>query len=361
VDAVRLDGITKTFGSTVAISDVSFTVREGELVSLLGPSGCGKTTVLRCIAGYIPPDEGRIFLNGTEVTTMQPYHRDIGMVFQSYALFPHMSVEQNVAFGLRMRHIAKPEIRERVAEGLRLVDLQGFERRRTNELSGGQQQRVALARAIVIRPRLLLLDEPLSNLDAKLRRSMQIEIRALQEALRITTILVTHDQAEALSLSDRVIVMNKGRIQQVGTPTEIYAGPTTTFVADFIGDSNLLKGRLTTSVSASEITVTLNTGEQLRIEKPARASPIDSQVTVLARPEAILVLAAGAPSSDHNAFEATVSRLVYHGASETLLLQLASGLTLIAERQLGGSSAKVTPGEKVLVQVPPASLSLLFN
>ena len=241
--SIRLDRVTKRFpGGVVAVAGVELTVEPGEFFSLLGPSGCGKTTTLRMIAGFEEPDEGRIVIGGRDLTHVPVHHRDMGMVFQSYALFPHRTVAENVAFGLRMRKVAKPEADARVAAALAQVKLEGYEERRPAELSGGQQQRVALARAIVIRPPVLLCDEPLGALDRKLRQAMQVELKELQRALGVTLVFVTHDQEEALAMSDRIGVMNAGRLEQVGAPAEIYDRPRTRFVAEFIGEINLIEG-----------------------------------------------------------------------------------------------------------------------
>ena len=240
--AIELQHVTKTFdGKVVAVDDVTLDIRAGEFFSLLGPSGCGKTTSLRMIAGFEMPDAGRVHVGGEDITDLPVHRRDMGMVFQSYALFPHRTVAQNVAFGLRMRDVAKAEIAKRVAAALAQVALTGFEDRRPSQLSGGQQQRVALARALVIEPRVLLCDEPLGALDRKLRQQMQFELKELQRRLGVTLVFVTHDQEEALAMSDRIAVMNGGRVEQVGAPTEIYERPRTRFVADFIGEINLLE------------------------------------------------------------------------------------------------------------------------
>ena len=236
--ALRLAGIEKRYGATVAVAGVDLEVREGEFLTLLGPSGCGKTTTLGLIAGFFPPSAGEIFLKGRPVAGLPSFRRDIGVVFQDYALFPHLTAGQNVAFGLKMRKTAPDEIGRRVKEALDLVQLRGLAERRPLELSGGQRQRVALARALVIRPAVLLLDEPLSNLDLKLREEMRVEIAGIQRRLGITTVFVTHDQGEALVMSDRIAVMNAGRIEQIGRPAEIYERPATRFVAEFIGRMN---------------------------------------------------------------------------------------------------------------------------
>src|SRR6185369_11369153 len=240
---VRLERVEKSFdGQTRVVDRVDLVVAPGEFFALLGPSGCGKTTTLRMIAGFETPDEGRIVVGGDDVTDMPVHRRDMGMIFQSYALFPHRTVAENVAFGLRMRGLAKNVIKERVTQALRQVALEGYEDRRPAQLSGGQQQRVALARAIVIRPRVLLCDEPLAALDRKLRQSMQLELKQLQQQLGVTLIFVTHDQEEAMTVSDRIAVMNAGRIEQIGPPSEIYNRPQTRFVSDFIGEINLFEG-----------------------------------------------------------------------------------------------------------------------
>lgn len=358
--ALRLQGLTKRFGSVTAVRDVALEVRRGEFVSLLGPSGCGKTTTLRMVAGYVRPDGGTIAIEGEDVTRMPPYRRDIGMVFQSYALFPHMTVEQNVGFGLQMRRISKDEIRTRVAEALKLVRLEGLGSRKPAEISGGQQQRVALARAIVIRPRLLLLDEPLSNLDAKLRKSMQIEIRSLQESLGITTIHVTHDQTEALSLSDRVVIMNLGEIQQVGPPREVYVRPKNVFVADFVGESNLLKGRIAGLDAASGmIEVTLATGERLKVSAGGYGVAAGANVSVVARPEAIRISVAPG-KAEANAFQGTIDRVVYTGAISTSIVSLPSGLKLMVEDQNDDPARPpLQPRQAVTVTLPPTTLLIV--
>src|SRR5438067_13784407 len=243
---LTLDGVSKAYGGTLAVRDFSLAIPNGELVALLGPSGCGKTTTLRMIAGFILPSAGEIRIGGRDVTAEPPYRRSTGMVFQGYALFPHMSVTQNVAFGLEMRGLPRPQIAERVGDALRLVRLSGFEPRYPRELSGGQQQRVALARALVINPDVLLLDEPLSNLDAKLRQEVRLEIRQLEKKLGLTTVMVTHDQEEALTMADRLVVMSEGRVQQIGSQRDLYERPAEKFVAGFVGRTNFLHGRVET-------------------------------------------------------------------------------------------------------------------
>ncbi|MDE3025188.1 MAG: ABC transporter ATP-binding protein [Acidobacteriota bacterium] len=247
--AIELESVAKRFGAHAAVAGVSLSIGEGEFFSLLGPSGCGKTTTLRMIAGFVAPDEGRILLHGDDVTAVPPNKRPVNMVFQQYALFPHMTVYDNVAFGLKMAHVPRSGHRERVTEILRVVSLEGYERRRPRQLSGGQQQRVALARALVNRPAALLLDEPLGALDVKLRRHMQLELKRIQNELGTTFVYVTHDQEEALAMSDRLAVMNDGRVEQLGTPREIYEQPVSAFVADFVGTINTL------AIDGGEVTV----------------------------------------------------------------------------------------------------------
>ena len=306
--AVRLLGASKRFGRITALEDATLSIRRGELMTLLGPSGCGKTTLLNLVAGFLVADAGEIEIDGRRVNDLPTYKREIGMMFQNYALFPHMTIADNVGYGLRMRGIAKPDLKRRVAETLSLVRLTGVEDRRPHQLSGGQQQRVALARALVISPKVLLLDEPFSALDRNLRASMQIEIKEIQRQLGVTTIFVTHDQSEALSLSDRIAVMFEGRIRQIGTPNEIYRHPADRFVASFVGDVNVLRGRLvevdgrvaTVAVGAARISVSR--------EPLARAHPGD-RVDLFVRPEQLRF----ANTSEPIATEGTVAAHIYQG------------------------------------------------
>lgn len=242
---VQLKNITKSFDEVKAVSNISLNIKEGEFLTLLGPSGCGKTTTLRMIAGFERPTSGDILINGKKVDNVEPYNRTVNTVFQSYSLFPHMNVYDNVAFGLKMKKVKKAEITERVQKALQLVQLDDYGNRKPAQLSGGQQQRIAIARAIVNNPQVLLLDEPLGALDLKLRKQMQLELKHLQQTLNITFIYVTHDQEEALTMSDRIVIMNAGHIEQIGVPTEIYEQPATRFVADFIGETNIIEGKIT--------------------------------------------------------------------------------------------------------------------
>jgi len=318
--AVELDSVTKRFSDITALDKVSLLVRRGELMTLLGPSGCGKTTLLNLVAGFLMPDSGEIAIDGRRVTDLPTYRREIGIMFQSYALFPHMSVAANVGYGLRMRRIAKPEIARRVADALALVKLQGLEDRKPRQLSGGQQQRVALARALVIRPRVLLLDEPFSALDRNLRASMQVEIKEIQRKLGVTTIFVTHDQSEALSLSDRIAVIAQGRIRQLGTPNEIYRRPIDRFVASFVGDVNVLHARLerldgpTAAVAVGPVRV-LVPGQTLQGVAPG--APVD----LFVRPEDLRVAEAGAAI----AVQGIVAAQIYQGGHVDLYVDVPEG------------------------------------
>jgi len=282
--AVRLDGVLKRFGDSIALQKVSLKIQEGEFITLLGPSGCGKTTLLNLIAGFAEADTGEIFIDNQLVTDTPPYQREIGIVFQNYALFPHMSVTKNVGYGLRMRGVPKAEISQRTAEALALVKLEGYGERKPSELSGGQQQRVALARALVIRPKVLLLDEPFSALDKNLRLSMQIELKEIQRKLGVTTVFVTHDQSEALSMSDRVVVMSAGHIRQIGDPDTIYRRPEDPFVASFVGDVNILPGRYLSHDDQATLEIS---GNSLRLPKERVQAKVGDRLDIHVRPENI--------------------------------------------------------------------------
>jgi putative spermidine/putrescine transport system ATP-binding protein len=270
--AVRLEGVRKLYGDVVAVAGIDLEIAEGEFFSLLGPSGSGKTTTLRMIAGFERPDSGRVMLDGRDVSGSPPYERDVNTVFQDYALFPHMNVADNVGYGLMIRKVPRADRRERVAGALRMVRLEGYEKRRPGQLSGGQRQRVALARALVNRPRVLLLDEPLGALDLKLRQEMQIELKTIQEQVGITFIYVTHDQEEALAMSDRLAIFNRGSIQQVGTPAEVYEHPATAFVAGFVGTSNILTAAGARSILGEDGTFTVRP-EKIHLAEPGDPVP----------------------------------------------------------------------------------------
>jgi putative spermidine/putrescine transport system ATP-binding protein len=307
--AVRLEGLHKAFGDVVAVDSVDLDIRDGEFITLLGPSGSGKTTVLRMIAGFELPTAGRVLLDGADVTRVPPFDRDVNTVFQDYALFPHMSVVDNVAYGLRVKGVGKAERRERAAEALESVRLGDFGGRKPSQMSGGQRQRVALARALVNRPKVLLLDEPLGALDLKLREQMQVELKAIQREVGITFVFVTHDQEEALTMSDRIVVFNDGRIEQVGASSEIYERPATTFVAGFVGTSNLLEGEAARAV-------------------------IGTTGAFSIRPEKIRVaMVAETAADDERSATGTVREVVYVGSATRFVVALDSGGQLIALQQ----------------------------
>lgn len=327
--AVQLDGVLKRFGNSIALQKVSLKIQEGEFITLLGPSGCGKTTLLNLMAGFAEADNGEIFIDGQLVTETPPYQREIGIVFQNYALFPHMNVAKNVGYGLRMRGVAKAEIAERVEQALALVKLSGYGERKPRELSGGQQQRVALARALVIRPKVLLLDEPFSALDKNLRLSMQIELKDIQRKLGVTTVFVTHDQGEALSMSDRVVVMSAGHIRQIGTPDAIYRNPEDPFVASFVGDANILPGRYLSRDDSACVELGDAT---LRLPATHVHGPVGSRLDVYARPENIRLVPLGAEAL----LSGTVVNHVFQGDHVDIHLDVPSlGNTRLFVRQSG--------------------------
>ncbi len=320
--AVQLDRVTKRFGKTTALDDVSLMVRRGELMTLLGPSGCGKTTLLNLVAGFLMPDSGEIVIDGRRITDVPAYRREIGIMFQNYALFPHMNVAANVGYGLKMRRIAKPEIARRTAEALALVKLVGLEDRKPRQLSGGQQQRVALARALVIRPKVLLLDEPFSALDRNLRASMQVELKEIQRKLGVTTIFVTHDQSEALSLSDRIAVMAEGRIRQLDTPDEIYRHPIDRFVASFIGDANVLRARLE-RIDGATATVALGAARVAVSSQTLQGGVVGSAVDLFVRPEDLRVAPADAAAAAHG----IVAAQIYQGGHIDLYVEVPEAVS----------------------------------
>ncbi len=321
---VRLDKVTKKFGDFVAVDDVSLKIYRGEIFCLLGGSGCGKTTLLRMLAGFEEPTAGSIWIDGVDVTAQPPYERPVNMMFQSYALFPHMSVQQNVAFGLQQDKLPRAEIKDRVAEILELVKMSGFRERKPHQLSGGQRQRVALARSLVKRPKLLLLDEPLAALDKKLRQHTQFELINIQETLGVTFVVVTHDQEEAMTLASRIGVMNHGEIVQIGTPSEVYEYPGSRFVADFIGSVNLFEGRLIEDepdyvrVASDELGATLHVGHGVS------AAP-DATVWVAIRPEKMQITREAPAGGPDNRVQGVVREIAYLGDQSVYLVQLPSG------------------------------------
>jgi putative spermidine/putrescine transport system ATP-binding protein len=340
---VRFTNVSKTYGSVVAIGDISLSVNSGEFTTILGPSGSGKTTMLSLIAGISAPSSGSIELGNREITYVPAAQRNIGLVFQSYALFPHMSIFNNVAFPLRIRGLPRADIEQRVMEALRLVRLTGFEARRPHQLSGGQQQRVALARAIVFKPDILLLDEPLAALDRKLREEVRSEIKALQRSLGITTIMVTHDQEEALSLSDRIVLLSNGKVEQVGTPDEIYHRPSTRFAAGFLGLANFLEGRLDPEGAI--------VGEDGRFPSFAPSSSSGTQVCGLIRPEDIR-------TDVHSGFvHGTVRDVVFLGEVARYTVETGGGRIFTAN--VGSSSRRLAEGSPVWLSWDPESVWLL--
>ena len=359
-DIIQIKNVSKIYpGAVTAIEDMSLAVKEGEFVTFLGPSGCGKTTILRMIAGFEIPSNGKIFLAGEDVTERPPYERQVNTVFQDYALFPHMNIRENVGYGLRVAGMPKAEIKPAVEQALTTVGLMDKADARPGNLSGGQKQRVALARAMVRRPKVLLLDEPLSALDAKLREAMQVELKHLHEQLGITFVFVTHDQKEALVMSDRVIVMESGKIVQSGTPTELYDHPLTPYVADFIGSSNKLYGKI---VSADTMQVTLQVGSHRVQSTPGqtRYSPGDD-VLATVRPEKARLLAHGEDPSNYSIIPGTVREVLFHGSSYRLGIDVGQQQLFDIDIQLElalSSSDIYGPGAKVRLAINPDMVSV---
>ncbi len=349
----RLEGVTKVFDGSLAVDDLNLDILQGEFFSLLGPSGCGKTTTLRMLGGFEEPTSGTIYLGGRDVTNQAPYRRDVNTVFQSYALFPHLNVYENVAFGLRRQRLSKPEIARRVGSMLDIVDLPHFEKRRATQLSGGQQQRVALARALVNEPALLLLDEPMSALDAKLRRQMQIELKRIQSQVGITFLYVTHDQEEAMTMSDRLAVMRHGRIEGIGTPHDVYDNPSTEFVASFLGASNLLEG---TYVGRDREHATIKLGDASLVTVPVARMPElnDSSIAkVGVRPEKISIVAQGASApGTHNHLRGRVRVSTFTGVGNQYLVESAFGVDVTVYAQNIGHEAAPRSGDEVTLTWP---------
>jgi spermidine/putrescine transport system ATP-binding protein len=345
---VRLEGVVKRFDGMVAVDGISVEIPRGSFFALLGPSGCGKTTTLRMIGGFEEPTEGRIFLGDQDVVGLPPYKRDVNTVFQSYALFPHMSVEDNVAFGLERKGVPKGELKGRVSEMLELVGLAGFGKRKPKQLSGGQQQRVALGRALVNHPRVLLLDEPLGALDLKLRKQMQMELKRIQHEVGITFVHVTHDQEEAMTMADQIAVMRQGRIEQLGKPTELYERPETAFVAGFLGASNLLPGTIEGSDS-----IRLDNGTVVRAAVNGRSGPVAAGV----RPEKITIGAGGGA----NELAGTISETAYIGVATQVVVRTTAGVIHVFAQNLDAGGRVPAPGANVILSWAPESTFIVAS
>ncbi len=355
--SIELSGLSKRF-SEIAVDNIDLTVASGEFFSLLGPSGCGKTTTLRLIAGFEQPTSGRILLDGVDVSEVPPHRRNVNTVFQSYALFPFLDVRDNVAFGLRHRGVGKADLVRRVDEALDLVKMTSFAKRRPGQLSGGQQQRVALARALVLNPAVLLLDEPLGALDAKLRRSLKVELKALQERVGITFLYVTHDQEEALTMSDRLAVMNAGKIVQIGTPRQVYEEPADTYVADFLGAANLMEIEVISAGSPGSLRLGDWTLSSHRCEATAAGgAPFTGRAHAVIRPERVRIEAHGSPGE--NRVPAMVERVVFLGAATQVMLRLAAGVSVQALVQNDGERPDLAQGTPVHCFLPPDALRVL--
>jgi spermidine/putrescine transport system ATP-binding protein len=349
---VRLERVSKLFGELAAVDDISLDIAEGEFFSMLGPSGCGKTTTLRMIGGFEDPSLGTVYLAGRDVTDDPPYKRDVNTVFQSYALFPHLNVFENVAFGLRRKKVDGDQVDHRVKDAMRLVDLVGFEERKPPQMSGGQQQRVALARALVNSPKVLLLDEPLGALDLKLRKKMQLELKRIQQEVGITFIYVTHDQEEAMTMSDRIAVMRHGRIEQLGEPEYVYENPATEFVAGFLGASNLLEGDVKESNDGIS-TVLLATGGTVRLPGARIPSDAGSRVKVGVRPEKVQITRGSADADGRNSVEGTVTMTTYIGVSHQYKVSTQDGTVLTVYVQNLGAEDAPRQGEGVTLSWKP--------
>jgi spermidine/putrescine transport system ATP-binding protein len=353
---VKLVDLVKRFADVTAVAGINLEMQPGEFFSLLGPSGCGKTTTLRLIAGFERPDEGQILLDDADMAQVPPHKRNVNTVFQNYALFPHLNVFDNVAFGLRYKDVGKQEIKQKVGDSLALVRLEGMQKRRPSQLSGGQQQRVALARALILNPAVLLLDEPLGALDAKLRKALQIELKALQEEVGITFIYVTHDQEEALTMSDRLAVMSDGRVEQVGTPNEVYEEPRTTYVADFLGVSNLMDARAEGPGGNGRCKVRLG---DFQLMAGQGESDARGEVRIVIRPERVGLEAQGA--AGENRVPGMVERVVYVGSILQVIVHLAPGQTLQAWIQNQGEGLPYGQGAPVTVHLPVDALRVLID
>jgi spermidine/putrescine transport system ATP-binding protein len=354
--AVELIDLNKLYGTMRAVDNISLHIPGGEFFSLLGSSGCGKTTTLRMIAGFEQPTSGHIILDGVDMTETPPHKRHVNTVFQSYALFPHLNVFDNVAFGLRRQKESADNVNRRVGEALELVQLTGFEKRKPAQMSGGQQQRVALARALVLKPAVLLLDEPLGALDARLRKQLQVELKTLQQQVGITFVYVTHDQEEALTMSDRIAIMSQGKIEQIATPEEMYENPATVFVADFLGVSNLMDGVASGSDAGGRCKVKIG-GFELAAARGSTAASGNTKVTI--RPERVKLEPKG--TGGENRIPGTVQRWVYLGNSVQLIVGLATGAKIQALVQNGGDEIPYREGSEVAVHLPAAALRVLAD
>ena len=349
--AISLEGVGKRFGDVVAVRETNLDIRDGEFFSMLGPSGCGKTTTLRMIAGFEVPDQGRVLLRGADVTNVPPNRRNVNTVFQHYALFPHMSVVDNVSFGLELKRVPRGERRDRVREMLKVVQLEGMEKRKPQQLSGGQQQRVALARALVNRPAALLLDEPLGALDVKLRKQMQLELKRIQAELGTTFVYVTHDQEEALTMSDRIAVMNGGDIEQVGDPKEIYEHPLTPFVADFVGSLNAFDLRVDEIADGLAV---MRVSERERLVVPVQAGTRSGdQLRVAVRPERVRIEPTnGRAPEGGSTLEGTVAELVYLGGLTQFHVDTSGAGRIVSHRMDDAAAALLEPGKRVTLTWP---------
>ena len=351
--AIRYDGVTKRYGDLTAVDDVSFEVADGELLALLGPSGSGKTTTLRMLAGFENPTEGTISLAGEDVTYVPTHKRDTGMVFQDYALFPHMTVGENIEFGLKRKGFSGNEIGDRISEVLEMVDLGGFEDRKPEHLSGGQQQRVATARAIAIEPEVLLMDEPLGALDKKLRDQLEVELTELQAELGITTLYVTHNQEEALTIADRIAVMNEGQIEQIAPPMEIYEEPATEFVADFIGDTNFLEGDLRSDADGRVLLTVVDT----EITVNAATVPDDGEGVVFVRPEKLNAYEAGFTDEERNTLVGTVNRRLFLGSKVRYFID-SGGIEMVVDDSNQHATTIHDSGDSVVLSWSPEDTRL---
>ena len=358
MSSVELKSIVKKYGTVTAVASIDLSVESGEFVTLLGPSGCGKTTTLRMVAGFIRPSSGQLYVGGSNMDGVPPHKRKVGLVFQNYALFPHMSVQKNIEFGLKMQKIHFEERKDKIIEALDLVKLRHLEHRMPSELSGGQQQRVALARALVIRPDVLLLDEPFGALDKQLRDHMRIELRELQQKLKISTLFVTHDQDEALSMSDRIVVMNEGKVSQIGTPIEIYEKPKTQFVTDFIGRSNILSGKIETDKNNK----TFLNAEGLKLPDVSKTSNKSERISVMIRPECVLLKNPKSKNEITNYQNtAKILAIIYLGSIIQYQIKINNGPSLIVTASNVGytNPNKFSIGDTADILIPENAIYLI--